>query len=43
MMMGLFAFVGAAILCGVAVFTFFGSYWYQLWRKDNSDYSDSSN
>jgi len=31
---GILALVGSAILAAAAVFTFFGGYWYQLWKED---------
>jgi hypothetical protein len=34
---GVAALVAALILVGVATFTFFGGYWYQLWLMRNQD------
>lgn len=36
-MTGILALAGALILTGVAVFTFFGGYWYQLWKQRDWD------
>lgn len=36
-MIGILAFIGAAILAGVGIFGFFGGYWYELLRKTDED------
>jgi hypothetical protein len=31
------ALAGALILAGVATFTYFGGYWWQLWKGDDDE------
>jgi hypothetical protein len=36
-MIGILAFIGAALLAGAGVFTYFGGYWYQLLSGKDED------
>ena len=37
MILPILSLIGAGILVGVAVFTYFGGYWYQLLKKDDDE------
>ena len=37
MIMGIAALVAAGIICAVAVFSYFGGYWLELWDEENDE------